>query len=81
MNKEKHQHFLNTQKFERLAFSLDYIQKMKDIQGEVKDDDFITCLIKAYDDGFNDGKYDVLDRSVKSMNEEIDEIEDEMNNK
>lgn len=79
MDKEKHQQFLNKQKFERIAFAYDYIVKMRELQGEIKNEDFISCLSSLYDKAFNDGKYDVLDRSIATMFSEIDEIEEKMN--
>ena len=73
---DKYRQHLNQQKFDRIAFAIDYIRQIQQLQGELKTEDFTLCLSKLYDDAFDDGRADVLDRLIYQAFHELDEIEE-----
>jgi hypothetical protein len=75
MDKFKEELLLKTEKFEAIMFTLDYIQNIRDITGEFDSNDIMVALIRLYDISFENGKSDVLDRTINSMFGELDEIE------
>lgn len=79
MDKAKQDHFLKTQKFETLLFALDCIRSLKEISGEVSEDDYMNLLIRAYDEAFIEGQKSILDKYIYSMFQDQDEIENKIN--
>jgi DNA-directed RNA polymerase delta subunit len=62
---------LNSQKFERLTFAVDYImqiQKMKQLEVE----DIMEILSRLYDEALIDGKITVLETKIHDMFMDLD---------
>lgn len=78
MNHKKHSQLLKEQKFESIIFALDYIRNMRELQGEIQEEDFISCLEKLYEESFAHGSREILDRYIYYMHQEIDLIEESL---
>jgi disulfide oxidoreductase YuzD len=71
---DKYQKLLNSNKFDRISFVLDYLSQIKDLQGNILLEDHAASLAKLYDDAFKDGQIDVNERIVAQSFIELDEL-------
>ena len=71
MNREKQQKILNSEKFESIMFMLDYISNLRELTGELIEEDFLDCLVSIYDTAFKAGKRAILDEYICKMYDDI----------
>ena len=76
MNEDKYQKLLNSLKFERISFVMDYLAQIKDLQGNIELTDHAASLSKLYSDAFRDGQIDVNERIVSQSFIELDVLYD-----
>jgi hypothetical protein len=75
MDKEKQEHFLKMQKFETLMFAIDCIRSLRELTGDVSEEDFTNIIIRVYEESFAEGQQSILDKYINSMFHDMDEIE------
>lgn len=76
MNEDKYLRLLNTNKFDRISFVIDYLKQIMNLQGEILLEDHASALAKLYDDAFRDGQIDVNERIVAQSFIELDVLYD-----
>jgi disulfide oxidoreductase YuzD len=76
MDEDKYQKLLNSLKFDRISFVMDYLAQIKDMQGNILLEDHASALAKLYSDAFRDGQIDVNERIVSQSFIELDDLYD-----
>jgi disulfide oxidoreductase YuzD len=76
MDEQKYQKLLNSNKFDRISFVMDYLAQIKDLQGNIELEDHAASLARLYDSAFRDGQIDVNERIIAQSFIELDDLYD-----